>query len=163
MSKLEELVPPLNLCKLIPQGEFEDSAFVWREDWCINDTNDDATHLLAWKVEKRGCFWVFPLKPTTDEVWAIRNQVFPAAPIFVHNFYTAPTLQEIMFNTPHSGGCEPLFCARHADAGEECDEGWSIGDSEGDLYVKNGFEGRNPAEVALKWWLKKKGIEDEKE
>ena len=100
MSKLENLVPPLNLCKLIPQGEFADSAFVWREDWCVNDTNDDATHLLAWKVEKRGCFWVFPLKPTTDEVWAIRNQVFPITPIFVHNFYSAPTLQEIMENTP---------------------------------------------------------------
>jgi hypothetical protein len=29
MSKLEELVPPLELCKLIPEGEFEDSAFCW--------------------------------------------------------------------------------------------------------------------------------------
>ena len=28
MSKLEDLVPPLELCKLIPKGEFEDSAFV---------------------------------------------------------------------------------------------------------------------------------------
>lgn len=26
---LEDLVPPLELCKLIPQGEFEDSAFCW--------------------------------------------------------------------------------------------------------------------------------------
>lgn len=30
MSKLEELTPPLNLCKLIPKGEFEDSYFVWK-------------------------------------------------------------------------------------------------------------------------------------
>lgn len=29
MSNLTDLVPPLNLCKLIPTGEFEDSAFVW--------------------------------------------------------------------------------------------------------------------------------------
>lgn len=29
MSKLESLVPPLELCKLIPAGEFEDSALVW--------------------------------------------------------------------------------------------------------------------------------------
>lgn len=28
MSNLNDLVPPLNLCKLIPQGEFEDSCFV---------------------------------------------------------------------------------------------------------------------------------------
>ena len=31
MSKLENIVPPLELCKLIPAGEFEDSALVWRE------------------------------------------------------------------------------------------------------------------------------------
>ena len=29
MSKLESSVPPLELCKLIPAGEFEDSALVW--------------------------------------------------------------------------------------------------------------------------------------
>lgn len=28
---LEKLVPQLDLCKLIPAGEFEDSAFVWIE------------------------------------------------------------------------------------------------------------------------------------
>jgi hypothetical protein len=28
MSKLESLVPPLELCKLIPAGEFEDGCFV---------------------------------------------------------------------------------------------------------------------------------------
>lgn len=30
--KLEELVPPLELCKLIPKGEFEDTALMWVED-----------------------------------------------------------------------------------------------------------------------------------
>ena len=29
MSKLESIVPPLELCKLIPEGEFEDSALGW--------------------------------------------------------------------------------------------------------------------------------------
>lgn len=29
--KLEELVPPFDLCKKIPAGEFEDSAFQWQE------------------------------------------------------------------------------------------------------------------------------------
>ena len=29
MSKLENLVPPLELCKRIPEGSFEDSALVW--------------------------------------------------------------------------------------------------------------------------------------
>lgn len=29
MSKLEDIVPPLELCKRIPAGAFEDSALVW--------------------------------------------------------------------------------------------------------------------------------------
>lgn len=31
MSKLESIVPPLELCKQIPAGEFEESVLVWRE------------------------------------------------------------------------------------------------------------------------------------
>lgn len=29
MSKLIEIVPPLELCKQIPAGEFENSALAW--------------------------------------------------------------------------------------------------------------------------------------
>ena len=29
MSELKNLVPPLELCKLIPQGAFEDSSAIW--------------------------------------------------------------------------------------------------------------------------------------
>lgn len=29
MKNLDDLVPPLDLCKRIPAGEFEDSVFVW--------------------------------------------------------------------------------------------------------------------------------------
>lgn len=29
MKELEKLVPPLELCKLIPEGEFADSVFIW--------------------------------------------------------------------------------------------------------------------------------------
>ena len=32
MSRLEDLVPPLELCKKIPQGKFADSALVWMWD-----------------------------------------------------------------------------------------------------------------------------------
>lgn len=34
MSKLESIVPPLELCKQIPAGEFEDSVLVWRDCSC---------------------------------------------------------------------------------------------------------------------------------
>ena len=43
MSNLENLVPPLELCKQIPAGEFEDSALVW----------DIHGKFDKWHVEKR--------------------------------------------------------------------------------------------------------------
>lgn len=33
MSKLEDLVPKLDLCKQIPEGAFEDSALTWNEGY----------------------------------------------------------------------------------------------------------------------------------
>ena len=30
--RIEDLVPPMKLCKQIPAGKFKDSALVWRED-----------------------------------------------------------------------------------------------------------------------------------
>lgn len=35
MNNLESIVPPLELCKKIPAGKFEDSALVWEEDSCV--------------------------------------------------------------------------------------------------------------------------------
>ena len=43
MSNLESIVPPLELCKQIPAGEFEDSALVW----------DIHGKFDKWHVEKR--------------------------------------------------------------------------------------------------------------
>jgi hypothetical protein len=40
----KDLVPPLELCKKIPAGEFEDSAFEWFSNY----------HFGGWLVEKRG-------------------------------------------------------------------------------------------------------------
>lgn len=48
MSKLEELVPPLELCKMIPEGEFEDSAFIWDQTTSVGfwDGEDkDGNHI----------------------------------------------------------------------------------------------------------------------
>ena len=33
--KPEQLVPPLELCKKIPEGKFAESALVWEEDSCV--------------------------------------------------------------------------------------------------------------------------------
>ena len=43
MSRLENLIPPLELCKQIPAGEFDDSALVW----------DIHGKFDKWHVEKR--------------------------------------------------------------------------------------------------------------
>lgn len=45
MSKLEDLVPPLELCRKIPPGEFKDTALIWFFDgysWWVNATEFDA-------------------------------------------------------------------------------------------------------------------------
>ena len=43
MSNLESIVPPLDLCKMIPAGEFENTALVW----------DIHGKFDKWHVEKR--------------------------------------------------------------------------------------------------------------
>ena len=35
MSELKDIVPPLELCKQIPAGAFDDSALVWMDDRCV--------------------------------------------------------------------------------------------------------------------------------
>lgn len=44
MMELNDIVPPLELCKLIPAGEFADSALVWFSNY----------HFGGWHIEKRG-------------------------------------------------------------------------------------------------------------
>lgn len=48
MSKLEDLVPPLKLCKLIPEGKFEDSVFQWL------DMNDDKRSFVVRREYVKG-------------------------------------------------------------------------------------------------------------
>lgn len=57
MSNLTDLVPPLELCKLIPAGEFQDSAFAW---WQI-------TPLVEWQVVVRSTLTTIPA-PTLEEI-----------------------------------------------------------------------------------------------
>ena len=70
--RLEDLVPPLELCKQIPAGEFEDSAFIWH--WEDNR-------------KPQSEYWQFVLfRPARDtDLDAIKDRVRPA-----------PTLAEIM-------------------------------------------------------------------
>jgi hypothetical protein len=64
--ELKNLVPPLDLCKLIPEGEFADSAFVWlniqytRIPWKVVERR-----ISRYKMERNKKS--FPA-PTTDEI-----------------------------------------------------------------------------------------------
>lgn len=46
-NKLETIVPPLELCKRMPDGAFADSALIWMFDgfdWWVNAREFDATY-----------------------------------------------------------------------------------------------------------------------
>lgn len=65
--KLEDLVPPLELCKQIPAGAFEDSALAWNED----ETYPGAPAILglrANRVFSEG--WRYIPAPTVAEIMA---------------------------------------------------------------------------------------------
>ena len=47
MKKLEDLVPPLEICKRIPAGAFADSALIWMFDgfdWWVNVRDFDPSY-----------------------------------------------------------------------------------------------------------------------
>ena len=75
MSNLESIVPPLELCKQIPAGEFEDSALVWKER--IGLSSDSLVKIrepedIGYKVESAEVNY-FPA-PTLEEMrWELRN------------------------------------------------------------------------------------------
>ena len=82
MSKLESIVPPVELCKLIPAGEFEDAALVWVYDdvvgFLCRTSGCEQIHKKEWQLEHN-----HPRKI------AIRRKCG-------EEIYPAPTLEEIL-------------------------------------------------------------------
>ena len=82
MSNLKSIVPPLELCKQIPEGEFEDSALVWVYDdvvgFLCRTSGCEQIHKKEWQLEHN-----HPRKI------AIRRKSG-------HEIYPAPTLAEIL-------------------------------------------------------------------
>lgn len=81
MSNLESIVPPVELCKLIPAGEFEDSALVWVYDDVVEilcrTSGCEQIHKKEWQLEynhprkiaiRRKCGKEIYPAPTLDEV-----------------------------------------------------------------------------------------------
>jgi hypothetical protein len=119
--ELKELVAPLNLCKLIPKGEFEDCVLCWvdlREQFTISvNPYVTARELSNRDVSKIGI--------------------------------PAPTLQEIMENTP--------FIDVYINVSKEYTTHLRYGSR-----CREHFRDKSGATAALKLWLKMKGIDYEK-
>lgn len=92
MSKqgLESIVPPLELCKQIPAGEFEDSALVWVYDdvveFLCRTSGCEQIHKKEWQLEHN-----HPRKI------AIRRKCG-------QEIYPAPTLEETMTSLRNYAG-----------------------------------------------------------
>lgn len=129
MNKLEKIVPPLELCKLIPAGKFADSVFIW--GYSCDKSNTE------------------PFVDERDRVEYCRKNMVNAPPVF-----PAPTLHEIMAELSL---CD-VYCDTGWFCMVGAPDHWSIGNCECDLYVRNGTENKSPEAAALKLWLKLKGI-----
>lgn len=128
-DKLKDLVPPLELLKLIPEGEFEDSVFIWME------------------VEASA---------TMEKTWSLM-QGTPYARQRPNRKIPAPTLQEILAALPPYGKNEQILACCVPDWADfdarVFGEHWRVGYT-GDCSIND----KNPATAALKLWLKLKGI-----
>lgn len=84
MSNLKNIVPPLELCKQIPAGEFEDSALAWY--------NFHGVPILRWRDNLEKLDGVRPIPaPTLEEVLEAIGKV--------ENWDTATITRPIGVNT----------------------------------------------------------------
>ena len=141
--ELKELVPPLELCKLIPQGEFEDS-FAVRIQYTMEV--DDVV-LGKWTTREN---------ISTTQVLS-RNQaltVIEDLPDYEgYKLIPAPTLPEIMKELKRD----------YSKVGVSIRYDWCcyVVDDLGNDMTES--DNSDAAAAALKLWLKLKGVEYEKE
>ena len=137
MSTLESIVPPLELCKKIPEGEFEDSALVWVYDdvvgFLCRTSGCEQIHKKEWQLEHN-----HPRKI------AIRRKCG-------QEIYPAPTLEEIITTLLTYGWLVKIDCRIQLDTFVE-------------LYSRTSNTryteyAPSACEAALRLWFKVKGIE----
>ena len=137
MSNLKNLVPPLELCKRIPAGEFEDTALVWVYDdvvgFLCRTSGCEQIHKKEWQLE-----YNHPRKI------AIRRTSG-------HEIYPAPTLEETITSLLTYGWLVKIDSRFGLDTFVE-------------LYSKTSNKryteyAPSACEAALRMWFKVKGIE----
>ena len=153
---LEELVPPLELCKRIPAGEFEGTFAAYFKEWAEKDLEINGCKVLTiTSVKPFQPFLIYSDLPT-DEIREFVKERFPLA-LICKSVYPAPTLQEILVEIDNLGGwCPTAYRLQNqwtVDYQEDKEDGMN------DVVEQTDLD--NPAAAALKLWLKLKGIEDE--
>ena len=129
MSELKDIVPPLELCKQIPAGEFEDSVLVW----------------LYWAKDESSFGNVVP-RILKDQF----SSILPGLGAVLKAEVPAPTLAEIFkvlpetIDTPEDEFCVLSLMPSRDD--DEEDMFW-IG------YNNTNGKDANPATAALRLWL----------
>ena len=132
MSSIIDIVPPLELCKQIPGGEFADCAL-----WFVCQSDDDGGERID-------------IIPREILEWLEYNM--GGKP---HTLYPAPTLQEILFEIKNLGGrCPSASLLQNRWAVDCLDEKKYWMDN-----VVEQDDPDNPAKAALELWLNLKGIE----
>lgn len=92
---IEDLVPPLELCKQIPENEFVSCYAYWAEEWNINQNTLDGEEFETMiSVVSDVTFIKTEQMPTQEIVEKFKSK----RTRFVKDFYPAPTLQEIIEN-----------------------------------------------------------------
>lgn len=130
MSKLEDIVPPLELCKLIPAKEFEDSVLVWKHHEIFFRGIDimDQTDRVTFRADEQ------------NNIVSTYSST---------RYYPAPTLAEILDELGNKTVC--LYDGIHYEVSvciRECDSG-----TKEHQWRQYGEADRNPAAAALRLWL----------
>lgn len=144
----EDIVPPVELCKLIPAGEFEDSVFIWdnSEQYGFWDGEDkNGNHIGGWgKLPAMG----WRVRKNFSERCRKRMKETGAKV----DCYPAPTLQEILEELHKLQ--DDVFLKWSETAYNE----WLVNAY---THPKEDYQAHDKklAIAALKVWLKLKGIE----
>lgn len=136
MNTLEKIVPLLDLCKLIPAGEFEDSVLVW--------LYDDINGFLC---RSSGC------EQIRKKEWQIINN-YPSKIArrrkLGYEIYPAPTLEEIR---------RELRNLSVTNLGKEINVACKI---DPETWIREKSKNGDVTSAALRVWLKMKGFEVKK-
>lgn len=137
MSKLEELVPPPELCEKIPEGEFMNAAFAWHYTDVAGFVCGDGCRQVSsqeWQLVRSNISRIIRAK-------ARGEKIFPA-----------PTLEEVLEDLPKDNAYNDLHVS-YTTRSDLC-PGWHIyyiGDRHRHKYDKSAVT------AAIMLWLQLKG------